>query len=193
MRGYLVEGRMRLDAVLAADDAAHALSPGERRQVLSAAGGTSYWQGDLMSTHHRYREALDLARAHGTKAEVAEALYDFSFAPRPPIDLPSWEMMLAVESTPFLNEAMDIFRELGDRAGLAKSLWARAEYDFFRGDFSRAVGDLNEALVIFREQSDAFQISWTLHSFGLAQTVLGDYDGRPGGLHVGRADVHRGR
>jgi predicted ATPase/class 3 adenylate cyclase len=176
MRGYLVEGRMRLDAVLAADDEAHALSTGERRQVLSAAGGVAYWQGDLMSTHHRYREALDLARAHGTKAEVAEALYDFSFAPRPPIDLPSWERMLAVESTPFLNEAMDIFRELGDRAGLAKSLWARAEYDFFRGDFSRAGGDLNEALVIFREQGDRFQISWTLHSLGLAQTVLGDYD-----------------
>jgi hypothetical protein len=38
------------------------------------------------------------------------------------------------------------------------------------------VSDLSTALTVFREVGDRFQIAWTLHSIGLAQTVLGVYD-----------------
>ncbi len=176
MRGYLMEGRGRVDAVLAEDDRRHVLPPGLRRELLSAAGGITYWQADLRSTHERYREALDLAQAHGTRAELADALYDFSFAPREPADLVSWQAMLTTEAPPILGQAMEIYRELGDRAGIAKSLWARSEYDFFAGDFSRAVSDLTEALSIFRPLGDRFQVSWSLHSLGVAHTVNGAFD-----------------
>jgi hypothetical protein len=84
--------------------------------------------------------------------------------------------MLARDAPPILEEAMAIYKELGDREGLAKSLWGRSEYDFFGGDFSRAVSDLSGALTVFRETGDRFQVAWTLHSIGLAQTVLGAHD-----------------
>src|SRR5439155_8494812 len=36
--------------------------------------------------------------------------------------------------------------------------------------------DLTEAVEIFSRTNDRFQISWSLHSIGLAQTVRGDLD-----------------
>ncbi len=183
MRGYLAEGRRVVDAILTEDDRLRVLDPATRRPLLSAAGGIAYWQGDVLATHRRYREAVDLARAHSSRADLAEALYDFSFAPGEPTpeqlaarDLAAYQQMLAYDAPRILEEAMDLFREGGDRAGLAKSLWARSEHDFFRGDFSRAVADLTEALAFFREIGDRFQVSWSLHSIGLAQTVLGAHE-----------------
>ena len=176
MRGYLMEGRRRVDAVLAEDDRRHVLSPGLRRELLSAAGGIAYWQADTAATHRRYREALELARAHGTKAELADALYDFSFAPVESLDADSYAVTIATMAPPLLVEAMTQYRELGDQRGIAKSLWAKSEHDFFRGDFSASVADLTEALAIFRALRDRFQISWSLHSLGLAYTLLGAFD-----------------
>src|SRR5262249_35256668 len=140
-----------------------------RRELLSAAGGIAYWQADFPVTHERYREAAALAREHGTRHELADALYDFSFAPPSSRDVATWQEILAMEAPPILDEAMSIYAELGDDVGRGKSLWARSEYDFFRGDFSRAVDDLTEAVEIFSRTNDRFQISWSLHSIGLAQ------------------------
>jgi len=182
-RGYLLEGRARIEAVLAADDRSPALAAGRRRELLSAGGGIAYWQADFVATHRHYAEALNLARASGVRKEVADALYDFSFAPSPPRDMAEWQAILAVEAPPVLEEAMAIYREIGDRAGIARSLWARSENDYFGGEFSRAVAALEEALTIFRELGDRFQISWSLHSIGLAQTVLGNFDAARQALH----------
>src|SRR5262249_20937634 len=85
-RGHLLEARLRADALLAADDRLHVLAPSQRFATLTAAGGISYWQGDIYAVHERYRDALAVAREHGTRAELAEALYNFSFAPVPGAD-----------------------------------------------------------------------------------------------------------
>ena len=172
MRGYLVEGRTRVDRLLADDDQRHVLGAASRRTLLSAAGGIAYWQADMTASHEFYREAVDLARAHGTRRELADALYDLAFAPIRTSDVGEWSRAIADQSRPMLDEAIAIFTELGDRDGLARCLWARSEREFFARDIAHAEQDLLDALAIFRERGDRFYIAWSLHMLGMAHMLL---------------------
>ena len=173
--GHLDEARERADELIAADDRLHGLAAEERGALLSAAGGIAYWQGDLAATHERYREALQIARIRNVPAEIAEALYNFSFAPVVVTDLREWPEVLAVHSTPILREAMAIFEELGDLAGQAKSLWALGDYLMYGRDFEGSESALVAALPLFRRLGDRFGEAWSLHTLGMVQANAGDF------------------
>jgi predicted ATPase/class 3 adenylate cyclase len=173
-RGHLLEGRQRVDALLAAEERLHQLTPQLRMALLTAAGGIAYWQGDMGATHSRYREGLELARAHGTRAELAEALYNFSFAPAPVRENPNtWFQLLATEAPPIVREAAGIFRELGDAAGEAKSSWGLGTYLLYGAQYAEAEQVLLRALELFRATGDRFGEAWTYHSLSLARFKLG--------------------
>ena len=175
--GHLFEARARADEVLAADDRLHLLAANERGSLLNAAGGIAYWQGDLDTTHQRYREALEIARADGRPAELAEALYNFSFAPVVLEDQRDWLETLGRVSPPIVREAMAIYRDLGDRAGQAKALWALSDFLLYGGDLSGSEAALLEALPLFRDLGDRFGEAWSLHTLGLVHagstTIVG--------------------
>ena len=50
-----------------------------------------------MGAYRAYREAVDLARASGTKQELADAIYDFSFSPVASDTSASWTETLGQE------------------------------------------------------------------------------------------------
>jgi predicted ATPase/class 3 adenylate cyclase len=155
MRGHLREGRARLEAALAMPGTqAH---PDLRRSALEAAGGVAYWQADMDAAARWYEECLALTRAAGDRAAIANAAYNASF----PYAVGDTNRSKAL---PLLEEALAIYRELDDRPGIAKCLWAIGNVYHFEHDFDAAIGPLDEAIVHFRELGDSFGLGWGMHT-----------------------------
>jgi predicted ATPase/class 3 adenylate cyclase len=161
MRGYLHEARAALESILAmpgADEHVGLYAP-----ALEAAGGIAYWQGDVAATKVWYTRCLEVRRALGDESEIANACYNLSFAAwMDQADLSEAERLSSV-----LDEAAEIYRRLGDKEGLAKSLWAQADLSYFiKKDLERARALSNEGLAFFRETKDEFGLGWSLHQAG---------------------------
>ena len=154
MRGHLREGHARLSAVLALPGAKD--HPAEVAAALEAAGGITYWLGDLKAAGGYYRQALDLARAAGDRRAIANALYNYSFAFN--VDLSDTPQ--AVE---LLVEALAIYRELDDRRGLAETDWALAQAMITLDRQAEAVDLLAEAIGHFRGLGNRFGLGWALY------------------------------
>jgi predicted ATPase/class 3 adenylate cyclase len=153
MRGHLREGRMRLDTALGMPGAHDDESA--RAQALEAVGGVAYWQGDLRAAEVYYDECLLIARAGGDRRAIANALYNDSF----PTGVDSRNL---TKTRAVLEEALPIFRELRDEAGVAKCLWALGILYFRLNELDLAVGSLDDAIPLFRRISDRFSLGWAL-------------------------------
>ena len=120
MRGHLHEGRERVDAVLAMAGVGDL--PALHAEALEAAGGISYWMADWATGADRYGECLEIRRNLPDASATAEAAYNLAciatYGPEPFRSVERADELLA--------EALTIFRELDDRRGLAKVLWASA-------------------------------------------------------------------
>jgi predicted ATPase/class 3 adenylate cyclase len=171
MRGHLMEGRRRAEQALAL--------PGARDRTLAyaraveAAGSIAYWQGDSDAALRWYTEALELARAIGDPALVANALYNHSFSyfimsgGREP------DIERAISSA---QEALSIYRRLGDKAGTANVLWGIAGAYTQQGEFDKGISFFDEALALYRQTEDQFGLIWALRSSGLNLLKQGRVD-----------------
>jgi predicted ATPase/class 3 adenylate cyclase len=169
MRGHLQEGRQRSERVLSLPGADR---PGEAFLLaLEAAGGIAYWQGDPVATERNYTRRLEVARATGDGLKLANALYDLSFVYIVPDRGPE-----IANGMLMLDEALRSFRAAGDRAGVAKTLWALSTTHFNRRDFVKAAEILDEVVATFRELENRFGLGWALHSLGVARLRLGALD-----------------
>ncbi|MGH2490511.1 MAG: hypothetical protein ACRDF9_03295, partial [Candidatus Limnocylindria bacterium] len=171
VRGYLREGLAWAERVLA-------LPPGNARlrlRALEAAGGLTYWMGDMAATERYYREEYDSAGALRDDPERAKAAYNLSFV-----------YMLSGgerhdDALALLEEALSIFRPLGDRASIGRAAWALgAMYGEgpkrTRPDFLKAKQLAHEALDQHRALGNRFDIAWDLHATGLAALKLGELE-----------------
>jgi predicted ATPase/class 3 adenylate cyclase len=171
MRGHLDEGLDHVRRALALpsdDDAASA-----RLRALEAAGGLAYWQADLASAEGYYQEVLDAQRAAGNEAGTAQALYNLSFVYSIPTAGTTADPARTVE---LVSEAVEIYRRLDDRAGLARTLWSLSNGSWSANDTEASERYSLEALDIFRELDDRFMLGWTLYTIGMIRIQ----DGRPG-------------
>lgn len=146
--------------------------------ALEAAGGLAYWQGDGGGAQRWYGESLELARQMGDEAAEAHALYNLSFA------------FIFIAGTPdvvrarsLAQQALDIYRRLGDRAGQGRTLWAIANTYWGVQPASEAADDADgtslygtQALEIFRELDDTFMLGWAQYTLALNPIRLGDYE-----------------
>jgi predicted ATPase/class 3 adenylate cyclase len=176
-RGHLIEGAERLGRVLGMETDSVRGARATRLHALAAAGGIAYWQGDLESTHTFYRGALEGARELGDPRELAEALYNISFAPVAvygPVTGKTWFDLMAGEGRPFLEEALPIFRSIEDRRGIAKALWQMAELRSYAGEHAAADPEYSEALALFQELGDGFGAGWAYYTRGNGRNLLGD-------------------
>jgi predicted ATPase/class 3 adenylate cyclase len=165
MRGYLSEGRERLDRALAlpaASDQADA-----KLAALEAAGGIAYWQGDGPGAQRLYQATLELARASGEPAAEANAQYNLSFAfMYSPDGRKAEERALLARAHAF--EALEIYRRIGDRAGEARTMWALSNVAWSSAQFTdEAVEFAKQSLAAFRELDDQFQIGWASYTVAL--------------------------
>ena len=163
MRGYLAEAREHAERVLALPDST--THPDARGAALEAAGGIAYWQGDLAASKPWYEAALEIARASGDEARIANALYNLSSSAAMEKDDQDSARALA-------KEAVEIYRRVGDEAGLGRALWGEANSYYFFGDFAGGIEVAREALEIFRRIGDRFMTGWTLYMMALYNLTL---------------------
>ena len=158
MRGYLPEAREHAERVLSLPSSVDHRDA--RGAALEAAGGIAYWQGDLAAAKVWYEEALEIARASGDEAGIANAIYNLStsFA---------MEKDDQVRARGLAKEAVEIYRRLGNEAGLGRALWGEANSYYFFGDFAGGIAVAREALEIFRRIADRFMTGWTLYMMAL--------------------------
>jgi len=175
-RGYMGEGRRRLD------DALRAAGPGApalvRARALQAAGDLAWPQGDYPAATRLLENALRLARAAGAAPEMAAALRslgvvaslqgDYAGArPRYEESLALWRARgsarvlanLATDAAvqgddararSLYEEALDLARAAGDTPLLALALYNVGWMALGRGEGARAAALLEEALALFR-------------------------------------------
>ncbi|MEO8631805.1 MAG: adenylate/guanylate cyclase domain-containing protein [Chloroflexota bacterium] len=171
VRGYLREGLVWCERVLALPDA----DPRSRMRALEAAGGLAYWMAELRITERYYGEAYEIAGSLGAEAERAKSAYNLSFV----------DMFLSSGDHPkalaLLQEALPIFRRLGDRASIGRTAWALGSLygegpDRTTADYLIAKKFSHEALAEHRALGNRFDIAWDLYSTGLAALKLGELE-----------------
>ena len=163
MRGYLAEGREQAERVLA--------MPGTRKNLdlraaaLEAAGGIAYWQADSEGARTWYEEALELARASEDESRIANAIYNLTFTF-------TLEHEDQVKAQSLAEEAVAIYRRLGDEAGIGRALWGLANSHYFFRDFLGGIDTAKEALAYFRRTGDRFMIGWSLYILAIYNLTI---------------------
>ena len=162
-RGYLSEGRLWLDASLAASSEASST----RARALSGNGVLAHYQGDYDRAEELCQDALELARSLDDARGVAEAYTGIALVRRTRGDCPEAETLF--------REALVVYEGLGDEEGTARTLDRLAMNLVVGGDIDRARPLFERSLGLFRRLGDSHGIALGL--YGLALT-------RPAGAHV---------
>ena len=175
-RGHLYEARRRLESMAAAgwshDD------PVLRARLMEALGGVYWWQADIVKMKAAYEEALAIWRARSDKAELANALYNYSFAfavsPDRAVSLKDADPEgIGARAQ---AEALALYEEIGDVRGQANALWAMGNRAYFREEDENGRGHFTSALERFRQVGDVTMEAWSLHQLGSAVLRLGELD-----------------
>ncbi|MEO8469842.1 MAG: adenylate/guanylate cyclase domain-containing protein [Chloroflexota bacterium] len=175
-RGHLYEARRRLEGMAAApwsrDD------PVLRARLMEALGGVYWWQADIVRMEAAYDEALSIWRARGDKSEIANALYNYSFAfavgPDPKQDPRIADM--DGSGARAQAEALALYEEIGNLQGQANVLWAMGNRAYFRNEDGYGRTHFTNALERFRQVGDVTMEAWSLHMLGSAVLRLGEPD-----------------
>ena len=172
-RGHLVEGRRRADSILALDGVADQ-PPDLVSRAYEAAGGIAYWQGDTSATHSFYGRALEAARRADSKLLIARSLYNSGFAP---LDTPSPSREGYVAGRRNFEESLELFREIGDKQGIADANWALSiGVAASHGDVAEAISRAQESLRIYRELNNPFGTGWASYMIGSLELGTNDLD-----------------
>ncbi len=165
-RGHLYEARRRLKAIAAQpwsrDD------PVLRARLMEALGGVLWWQADIVGMRAAYAEALEIWRTLGDPAEIANALYNYSFgfAVSPdPLEDPLGADPQG-EGAAAQAEAYAIYREVGDLRGQANVVWGMGNAGYFGKTGDHGEARFREALELFRRAGDMTMEAWSLHMLG---------------------------
>ncbi len=175
-RGHLYEARRRLEAM--ADAPWSRTEPALRARLMEAVGGVCWWQGDVKAMRPYYREAVEIWRSLGDRGELANALYNYSFTFTVPDDPATSEATIdpAGEGTIALEEALALYRELGDRRGEANVLWGLGQQQYFKQLDDAGAERFRQSLELFRAEGDRTMEAWALHMLGGALIRADDLD-----------------
>ena len=165
-RGHLYEARRRLDAM--ASQPWSREDKALRARLLEALGGVCWWQADIRGMRLAYEEAVALWRELGDKAELANALYNFTFVFSVPEDPNAEAQDLDPEGEGIRasEEAYRLFEELGDERGQGNVLWGRGNRKYFSEGPDSGMSDFLAALEKFRRVGDRTMEAWSLHMVG---------------------------
>ncbi len=182
-RGHLYEARRRLDAMAATDWSRR--DPVLRARLMEALGGVAWWQGDIATMRPAYLETVEIWRSMDNAAEIANALYNYSFA----FTVPEVVTNAPVDTDPTgegraaLQEALDIYRSIGDEMGEANVLWGMGNMSYFQSGVDSGAAQFAEALVKFRRVGDRTMEAWAEAMVGGALLRLGQLDESRDNLH----------
>jgi predicted ATPase/class 3 adenylate cyclase len=173
-RGHLYEARRRLDAIAATPWSRE--DPVLRARLVEALGGVAWWQGDIPSMRPAYAEAVEIWRAMGNQSELANALYNYSFAFTVPESQDQIEPDPTGEGHEALREALKIYRSIGDEHGEANVLWGLGNMLYFQNKIDPGSVELAMALDKFRHTGDRTMEAWSEHMLAGALVRLNRLD-----------------
>jgi predicted ATPase/class 3 adenylate cyclase len=110
------------------------------------------------------QEALALAKSRGDRWRQAQALAHLG-----------WDHREYLRARAYWEEAVDLFREVGDFISLADFLGALAELEILYGDFESAQGRLDEAIEVNRQMNNEMGSALFLGALSKLATVKGDF------------------
>ena len=178
-RGYLDEARALLDRMAAQD---WDLEPDLRARFAEAAGGVAYWQADLAVAVRWYDLALVIRRegARGgdpeSRRELANALYNRGYvAVAEFMQGPREEARPDPASRAMMEEALAIYRELGDRGGEGNLLWGLGGYLLFAGEPAEAEAYFGRSMELHRAAGHRTMEAWSLHMLGSSLLIQERY------------------
>jgi tetratricopeptide (TPR) repeat protein len=157
VRGYLWEGRARLEAVLALPGAAGRTAV--RARALNAAGALAQDQSDLPGAAALHTESLEIARECGDTESMATALNSLGNV--------ALEQGDEETATKRYEESLALWRELGDKNGIAMALHNLGEVARDGGDYETAARHFEESLTVNRQIGDQKAIAATLNNLGM--------------------------
>src|SRR5439155_3058156 len=162
-RGHLHEAAVDVARILAIPGV-DAQPADLQARAFGAAGGVHYWRAEFDRTNALYAQALEQARLSGDRAILAEALYNFGFASQPGLREQTDVFRLG---RPWFEEALALYTDLGDEAGIASVNWALAFSAIADRDLPLARRYTDASIASQRARGDAFGLAWGLHLLGL--------------------------
>ena len=171
-RGHQEEGRRWLGESLA--------MPGRpspaRAKAMIGAGGLAWWQQDREAARVSYEGALAIERELGDPARTAEALYNLSF-------VVAGEDIDAAAG--MLEEALELFRQAGDEAGVAQVQSMLVIRDAEARNWGPVITRLEDTTTIWRRRGDrlhlGFDLVWLAFAYGRVGRAA---DARTAGLEA---------
>lgn len=165
--GHLAEGASLATGAMALPGA-EVRTPA-RLAAVTALGGIAYWQGRADEAVRWYEEELALARELGDRAAEADATFNLSYGAfvREDIDL-AYELM---------DSAKNLYIELGDARGAARTEWSRATAVMSAGQVEEALPRFEAAARRFAELGDIWYHAMAVGSVAWARFAMGDMVG----------------
>ena len=174
-RGYLIEGRMRLEGTLTSA-VASAAPPALRAQALYGASALVHRQGDLGRAAALAEESLALARTAGTRHGIADALNMRGNIAADQGD--------TAHAAACYAESLALRRALDDTKGIIGTLINLGELARVQGDNAAAAGLFEESVAMARAEGYGRLQAIAANNLGLTAHAAG-------GLHPGRGPVSR--
>ena len=164
MRGYLPEGLERLEQALALP---------QSRDHPAAAGRCARRRGRRRLLAGRRRSRARPLRAGDRGAPRAERPARAGRGAVRHLASRGRSAACSRTTTPsapgrIVNEARDIFREIGDDAGVGRCEWALSNVAWGTGRLEESVRHAKEALAALEAVDDRFMVGWVEYTLGLA-------------------------
>jgi predicted ATPase/class 3 adenylate cyclase len=166
VRNHWSEGRERLAALLSHPETeAHTR---ERAKALYAAGTLAQIQNDHASAGPIFSEGLAISRELRDKRAIGYFLLALAR---------TWRRYRGDQDARYLlDESLEIFKGLGDRWGIARSLECRGDAALAQEDFATASSCRAESIKIYRELADKISLSFALNGLANVMMSQGNYD-----------------
>ncbi len=179
-RGYLNEARAHLGQIAGQG---WDLPLPLRARFAETLGGVAYWQADLPVAMASYDEALGIwrERAGGgdpeDRRELANALYNRAFVTvAETMWVPDAVVADRDAGRAMLEEALAIYRELGDIAGEGNVVWGLGGLDLHADDPARAEPWYRWSLELHRTAGHRTMEAWSMHMLSVTLIALNRVD-----------------
>ncbi len=168
IHAYHTEGRTRLAAAL--DQKANRQRNTTRSRALYREAVLAFHQSDYQAVRILADESLAISREIGEagQLEIANALEILAEV--------ASETGQYTESIPMYEQALALYRKLGNLVGIGDTLKMLGWTNMRSGDFKQAESWLNEGLIACRESGDLRQITSALAGLGELALRRGQYD-----------------